>query len=93
MSVFTMVVLIVLIATAGRIYEVRQKAKMRAPVADAGESRRLQAEVARLNARIEVLERLATDPARRLADEIEALKTIPSKTLPPSQEETDHAER
>lgn len=92
MSVFTMVVLIVFIVTLGRIYETRQKARLRQPMteADNGESRRLQAEVARLNERIAVLERLATDPSKRLADEIESLKTLPDKS---SNQETDDAQR
>jgi hypothetical protein len=37
------------------------------------EAERLRGEVARLNERIQVLERLATDPAKRLSDEIESL--------------------
>lgn len=37
------------------------------------EAERLRGEVARLNERIQVLERLATDPAKRLADEIDSL--------------------
>jgi hypothetical protein len=86
-----MVVLIVLIVTAGRIYEVRQKAKLRAPgSSDTVENRRLEAEVTRLNERIAVLERLATDPSKRLADEIDSLKTLPSKS---STQETDNAQR
>lgn len=89
MSVFTMVVLIVLIVTAGRIYEVRQKSISRAPTSsDTTETRRLEAEVTRLNERIAVLERLATDPSKRLADEIDSLKSLPSK---PSTQEPDNA--
>jgi hypothetical protein len=38
------------------------------------EAARLRSEVTRLNERIQVLERLATDPGKRLSDEIEALK-------------------
>lgn len=34
----------------------------------------LRSEVTRLNERIQVLERLATDPGKRLSDKIEALK-------------------
>jgi hypothetical protein len=94
MSVFTMVVLIVLIVTLGRIYEARQKARLRAGPSDDGEARRLAAEVQRLNSRIEVLERLATDPSKRLADEIEALKALPANSsLPARPEETDNAQR
>jgi hypothetical protein len=46
-------------------------------VADAAadaEAARLRGEVTRLNERIQVLERLATDPAKRLSDEIDSLK-------------------
>jgi len=86
-----MVVLIVLIVTAGRIYEVRQKAKLRRPNSgDTTENRRLEAEVTRLNERIAVLERLATDPSKRLADEIDGLKSLPSNS---STQETDNAQR
>ena len=38
------------------------------------EAARLRSEVTRLNERIQVLERLATDPGKRLSDEIESLK-------------------
>ena len=41
---------------------------------ESAENTRLQSEVARLNERIRVLERLATDPAKRLSDEIDSLK-------------------
>ncbi len=37
------------------------------------EAERLRGEVTRLNERIQVLERIATDPAKRLSDEIDAL--------------------
>ncbi len=88
MSVFTMVTLIVLIVTIGRVYEARQKAKLRAPSnGDNIENRRLEAEVTRLNERIAVLERLATDPAKRLSDEIDQLKALPTRnTAPPSED-------
>ncbi|OSZ72306.1 hypothetical protein CAP39_02865 [Sphingomonas sp. IBVSS1] len=84
MNPFEMVVMIVLIVTIGRVLSGRMGGrdnrnldKLR-QLAGAGEdnaeNQRLQAEVARLNDRIRVLERLATDPAKRLADEIESLK-------------------
>jgi cell division protein FtsB len=72
-GVFEMVVLIVLIGTIGKIVSKRMALPKATPAADA-ENQRLQAEVARLNERIHVLERLATDPAKRLSDEIESLK-------------------
>jgi hypothetical protein len=72
-GVFEMVVLIVLIGTIGKIVSKRMAMPKAAPQVDA-ENQRLQSEVARLNERIHVLERLATDPAKRLSDEIESLK-------------------
>jgi hypothetical protein len=94
MSVYTMVVFIVLIVTIGRIYRDRQKIALKnlPPTAETGDARRLQSEVARLNERIQVLERLATDPAKRLSDEIESLKSLPQKPAAPVQE-TDNAQR
>lgn len=81
MNPFEMVVMIVLIVTIGRVLssrfgnkDQRRALKGQAPVADTAENTRLQSEVARLNDRIRVLERLATDPAKRLSDEIESLK-------------------
>ena len=44
------------------------------PGDDGAEAATLRGEVARLNKRIQVLERLATDPGKRLGDEIDALK-------------------
>lgn len=37
----------------------------------------LKREIERLNQRVATLEKLATDPGRRLADEIESLRKIP----------------
>ena len=84
MNPFEMVVLIVLIVTIGRVVAARyggtgsrssrRMAAMQAAETDTAEAARLRAEVARLNDRIQVLERLATDPAKRLSDEIDALK-------------------
>jgi hypothetical protein len=81
MNPFEMVVLIVAIVTIGRVLsnrmgnkDQRRALKNQAEPAETGENLRLQAEVARLNDRIRVLERLATDPAKRLSDEIESLK-------------------
>jgi len=81
MNPFEMVVLIVAIVTIGRVLssryggkDQRRGFKGELPAADNGENLRLQSEVARLNDRIRVLERLATDPAKRLSDEIESLK-------------------
>lgn len=83
MNPFEMVVLIVLIVTIGRVLKARYGGSSRRRGLDlmaspdddsAAEAARLKGEVARLNERIQVLERLATDPARRLSDEIESLK-------------------
>lgn len=87
MNPFEMVVLIILIVTIGRVVSARMgirtdRGKTRAlargeapedSVAVA-EAARLRNEVTRLNERIQVLERLATDPAKRLSDEIDSLK-------------------
>jgi len=83
MNPFEMVVIIVLIVTIGRVLRARygepsgrRARRLAASESDQGnaEAARLRAEVTRLNDRIQVLERLATDPARRLSDEIDALK-------------------
>ena len=82
-----MVVAIVLIVTVGRVLRAKygdtraSRAERLRGVAqmihggDPEEAARLRAEVTRLNDRIQVLERLATDPAKRLSDEIEQLKS------------------
>ena len=81
-SMFAMIVLIVLIVTVGRIYAARhgldisrrgRRDRVGFDPRAAEESERLRHEVTRLNERIQVLERLATDPAKRLSNEIDAL--------------------
>nr|WP_310524714.1 hypothetical protein [Polymorphobacter sp.] len=82
MNPFEMVVLIILIVTIGKVVSGRKRStESKLPFDNApedgvsiAEAARLRAEVTRLNERIQVLERLATDPAKRLSDEIEALK-------------------
>jgi hypothetical protein len=79
MNPFEMTVMIVAIVTIGKILSARYGGKdkhraLKGQGDESAESIRLQAEVARLNDRLRVLERLATDPARRLSDEIESLK-------------------
>ena len=85
MNPFEMVVIIVLIVVIGRVVSARYgltsggrrgRGLGATPPADDGsaEAARLRAEVTRLNDRIQVLERIATDPAKRLSDEIEQLK-------------------
>ena len=44
----------------------------------ADEAPLLRKDIARLNARVETLERLATDPGRQLSDEIEKLRGLPT---------------
>lgn len=73
-GVFGMVVLIVGIVTIGRILRERYRAMARrADPAGLEEAARMRGEIVRLNERIQVLERLATDPSKRLADQIDAL--------------------
>ncbi len=85
-----MVIAIVFITTAGRVLRARYgdpgggarrinrqalRTALRGEQDDGdAEAIRLRGEVTRLNERIQVLERLATDPAKRLSDEIEQLK-------------------
>lgn len=76
-----MVVLIVLIATIGRIvrtrYQYGWRQEQQGPRADPNESDRLRAEIRDLKDRIAVLERLATDDnsnSVRLDREIERLR-------------------
>ena len=82
-----MIVLIILIVVVGRVvsarYGVNAWAKRSrrdrdfiAPPQDAvsiEDGSRMKAEIDRLNSRIAVLERLATDPSKRLSDQIDAL--------------------
>lgn len=84
MNQFEMVVMIVLIVTIGQVLRARygdpsgRRAKALigrgAAPEDSAEAARLRSEVVRLNERLQVLERLAIDPAKRLSDEIDALK-------------------
>lgn len=71
---FLMVVLIVLIVTIGKNRRAQYQAMGNRRDEDGNpEAERLAREVHRLNERIQVLERLATDPAKRLSAEIDAL--------------------
>ena len=81
---FVMVVLIVAIISFRKVYMARhglivpgrrsdRDRLAAAPGVSADEAARMKSEITRLNERIQVLERLATDPARRLADQIDAL--------------------
>ena len=88
MNPLEMVVAIILIVTIGRVLSARYgvnawggKRRRRdqdfiAPPVDAlslDDGVRMKAEIDRLNGRIAVLERLATDPSKRLSDQIDAL--------------------
>ena len=73
-GVFGMVVLIVAIVTIGRIMRERYRAgAYLGDTVSLEEAAKMRGEIARLNERIQVLERLATDPSKRLADQIDAL--------------------
>ena len=89
MNPFEMVICIVLIVTIGKILSARMGVNPRVSKRDikrrrlnlmadddgvsAAEADRMKAEITRLNERLAVLERIATDPAKRLSDEIESL--------------------
>jgi hypothetical protein len=80
LSIPLMIVLIVLITTIGRIYRGNRRDRYLAQSPEAvslEEAARMKSEIHRLNERIQVLERLATDPAKRLSDQIDALNTKP----------------
>lgn len=92
MNPFEMVVLIILIVTAGKVISARyginawdrkgRRGRGRdliAPedVVSIEDGARMKHEIDRLNERIAVLERLATDPSKRLSDQIDALGRDP----------------
>jgi len=81
-----MIVLIILIVVVGRVVSARygvnawgkrrDRGFVQLPPQDAvsiEDGARMKAEIDRLNARLQVLERLATDPSKRLAEQIDAL--------------------
>ena len=89
MNPFEMVVLIILIITVGRVLSARygganalgnkrrrDRDFVNLPSQDVvslEDGARMKSEIDRLNSRIQVLERLATDPSKRLSDQIDAL--------------------
>ena len=87
MNPFEMVVLIILIVTIGKVISARygvnawgKRSRRGRDFVDAPhdvvsleDGTRMKSEIDRLNARIQVLERLATDPSKRLSDQIDAL--------------------
>jgi hypothetical protein len=74
MGPFEMVVLIVLITVGGGIYSRHLKDKGKRDPAQEAERLKLRSEVDQLSRRVQTLEKLATDPAARLADDIERLR-------------------
>ncbi len=86
MNPFEMVVAIIAIVTIGRVISAkyginawgrrRDRGFVELPPQDAvsiEDGARMKAEIERLNSRLAVLERLATDPSKRLSDQIDAL--------------------
>jgi hypothetical protein len=74
MGPFEMVVLIVLISVGGGIYSQHLKSKGKRDPGQEAELFKLRSDVDHLSRRVQTLERLATDPAARLADDIERLR-------------------
>jgi len=72
MGPFEMVVAIVLIVAIAGVMKTKAKSGMSQEASE--EIARLRAQVNQLNDRVKVLEKLATDPAKRLSDEIERLR-------------------
>jgi hypothetical protein len=76
MNPFEMVVLIVAIVMIASVIKARARARDNAALtADSPDAEAMRIEIARLKDRVEVLERLATDKSRRLADEIDSLRS------------------
>ncbi len=88
-ALFEMLVIMVLIVMVGRFLTSRydrgrglsrRDARRVAPdepaegAVSAAEAERMRGEITRLHERLAVLERIATDPAKRLSDEIDDLK-------------------
>ena len=74
MNPFEMIVLIVAIIMIASVIKSRARAQAARP-GDAAETQALYGEVARLQERVQVLERLAIDQSRRLASEIDGLRS------------------
>ncbi len=70
-----MIVLIVITAILARVVRDRMRLRAAVPPVVPPETDALIAEVARLRERVEVLERIATDPTRRLGEKIESLRS------------------
>ncbi|RIV87786.1 hypothetical protein [Aurantiacibacter zhengii] len=78
MSFWSAIVLIVLITAVAGIFRNRSSIEGRGTLPEAQDTsareRELEYEVEALRERVKVLERIATDPARRTAEEIEKLR-------------------
>ena len=76
MSFWSAIVLIVLITAVAGYFRSRSNGQDRLPENEAtsARERELESEVEQLRERVKVLERIATDPARRTAEEIEKLR-------------------
>lgn len=72
MGPFEMVVAIVFIVAVASV--MRSRVNRGGDAATTEQVERLRAQVDLLNERVKVLEKLATDPAKRLSDEIERLR-------------------
>lgn len=72
MGPFEMVVAIVFIVAVAGVMRARAGSSVNKEAEE--QITRLRAEVSQLNERVKVLEKLATDPSKRLADEIERLR-------------------
>ena len=78
MSFWSAIVLIVLITAVAGIFRNRRSGEGRGTPSEmqdrSARERELEHEVEALRERVKVLERIATDPARRTAEEIEKLR-------------------
>ena len=72
MGPFEMIVAIVLIVAVAGVMKARASSSVNKEADD--QIVRLRAQVDQLNERVKVLEKLATDPSKRLSDEIERLR-------------------
>lgn len=76
MNVFEMVVVIVLVVTIGRIIQMKYHHRNSGTSTDDRvDIAAMNQKIDQLNQRVQVLEKLATDPSKRLADEIDRLRT------------------
>lgn len=74
MSFWSAIVLIVLIVAVAKYYQGRDTGRLPDNEDRSARERELEQEVEQLRGRVKVLERIATDPSRRTAEEIEKLR-------------------